>query len=383
MGTLINSVRSTMSDSEGSDGSVSRVELEDGVVEWRLRAGSATAVVVSYGATLTSFKVPDRAGAVEEVTVCHRDLDGLRTRSRYFGCTTGRVANRIAGGKFKLDGNEYSLAVNNGQNALHGGLVGFDKRNWSSRAVSDRVSVEFQYVSADGEEGYPGALTTTVTYTLQEQSGGYELRIDYHATVEGAATPINLTNHTYWNLSGECRRKITTQRLALSCPRYLPFNEFQIPVGEERPVAGTLFDFGPGDGGGDGGVLLSERIPHIDGAGQPGLDHCFCVDRQGDAAAAAAAAAGAAAATTHMATLSDPESGRRLQVFGTQPGVQVYSANWLSQDPEAHPFTQHNAMCLETQHYPDSINQPQFPSCVLRPSETYQHTALFLFTTFE
>jgi len=348
--------------------------LEDGeTVEYMLKCGSSEARLTSYGATLTSLKVPDREGLVEEVTLCHTELELLRTKSRYFGCTTGRVANRIAGGKFTLDGKIYNLAVNNGVNALHGGLVGFDKRSWESRIVGE-ASVEFKYVSADGEEGYPGTLTVTVTYSLESPSPGvHQLRIDYQATTEGAATPINLTNHAYWNLSGNLRRKITCHRLALRCPRYLPFNEFQIPIGEERSVHGH-FDFGPGAEGAHGGlgVLLSERVPHIDGAGQPGLDHCFCVDREGVASEDTVCL---------MATLYDPESGRRLQVLGTQPGIQVYTANWLSQEPEAQPFTQHNAICLETQHYPDSINQPQFPSCVLRPGEKYRHTALFVLDT--
>lgn len=360
---------------------ITKEGLEPGVDQFTLALGPVKVTVLSYGATLTSLKCPDRNGVVEEVTVCHTDLELLRTKSRYFGCIAGRVANRIAGGKFELDGKTYSLAINNGRNALHGGLVGFDKRNWESKLTADGAGVEFRYVSMDEEEGYPGTLTATVTYTLERPStaggaaSGYQLRIDYLATVEGAATPINLTNHAYWNLSGDCKRKITTHRLALCCPRYLPFDEHQIPVGEERPVEGTLFDFGPGAEGADThGVLLADRVPLIDGAGQPGLDHCFCADR----------AAVSAGDLVVMATLSDPESGRRMQVSGTQPGVQVYSSNWLSQDEAAHPFTQHNALCLETQHYPDSINQPQFPSCVLRPGEAqaYKHTATFLFDTF-
>jgi aldose 1-epimerase len=362
---------------------VEREELGE-VVLYTLSNGGLQCTLSSYGATLTSLKAPDRLGVLEEVTLCSQTREEPKLNTGYFGCIAGRVANRIAQGSFEIDGKRYSLAVNNGVNALHGGKVGFDKQIWSSRAYMDQegVSVEFRLVSLDGDEGYPGTLTAAVTYTLE--SGAKQLRVEYKATVEGAATPVNLTNHAYWNLSGECRRPVTQgHRLQLSCSRYLPVDATQIPCGVEQEVVGTLFDFRAGAPGADedGGVLLGERIPLIDGCGQPGLDHCFCVDRDGEGVtdAGAGESEGDEARLWHMATLSEPESGRRLTLYGTQPGVQVYSANWLS---DAAPFTQHNALCLETQHYPDAVNQPAFPSCVLRPGQTYRHGALFCFDTF-
>lgn len=347
---------------------------QKGVYEYALMNGSLAIKLLSYGATLTSVRSPDRDGKMDEVTLCYSTLEELQAKpGPYFGCIAGRVANRIAGGKFSVDYKSYSLALNNGPNALHGGLVGFDKKNWDSRAYLDDncASVVFEYFSVDGEEGYPGSLTTTVTYTL-EHALPNQLRIDYRATTEGAATPINLTNHTYWNLSGSCQRPITDHCLKLSCSRYLPVDSTQIPQGVEAPVDGTFFDFTGTHS--EHGVVLGERISHIDGAGQPGLDHCFCVDKPiGESESNAEVA--------HIATLTEPQSGRRLSVYGTQPGVQVYSANWLSLDSKQHPFTQHNALCIETQDYPDAINQPQFPSCLLRPGQVYQHTALFVLDT--
>jgi len=345
----------------------------EGASQFVLEGEGLEVTVTNFGATLVSLRVPDRAGVLEEVTL-NFSADELVRRGGsdpYYGCTAGRVANRIAGGKFSLDGVEYSLAMNNGPNALHGGIKGFDKQLWTAVVLPDGVA--FTYVSVDGEEGYPGTLTATVTYRLLASTGA--LRIDYEATTD-APTVVNLTNHTYFNLSGGLREDVRGHVLQLSCARYLPVNESSIPTGELKATAGGPFDFTYGS-------ALGPAIRGIGEAGADsrlGVDHCFCVDGYGDRDGRSEGMEGDERLKP-MATLTHPGSGRRLTLSGTQPGVQVYTGNWLSLNAVDAPYVQHNAVALETQDFPDAVNRPGlFPSVVLRPGETYSHAALFAFS---
>jgi aldose 1-epimerase len=344
----------------------------EGASQFILEGEGLAVTVTNFGATLVSLRVPDRAGVLEEVTLNY-SADELVRRggsNPYYGCTVGRVANRIAGGKFSLDGVEYSLAVNNGPNALHGGIKGFDKQLWVALVLPDGVA--FTYVSVDGEEGYPGTLTATVTYRLLAGTGA--LRIDYEATTD-APTVVNLTNHTYFNLSGGLREDVRGHLLQLSCARYLPVDKSGIPTGELEATAGGPFDFASESALG----LAIDGIGERETNSRLGVDHCFCVDGDGDGCSEGVAEGDER--LRPMATLTHPGSGRRLTLSGTQPGVQVYTGNWLSLNAADAPHVQHNAVALETQGFPDAVNRPGlFPSVVLRPGETYSHTALFSFS---
>lgn len=338
--------------------------------------------ILSYGATIISILAPNRMGECEEVTLSYRTQEELeKNPGPYYGCIAGRYANRIKEGKFLLDGNEYKLAINNGPNALHGGINGFDKKVWDSRAFIDGTGagVVFTCTSSDGEEGYPGNLNVTITYTLSSTANDLDMK--YVATTD-KATPINLTNHTYFNLSGECRGKIYDHNLYLNCSHYLPVTEFQIPTGEIRSVNDSPnFDFTSFNSQ-EGRLLNRQALEAIDGGGRPGLDHCFIVNESnGDFEYINAKIDGNQQGLRRVAILSHQSSGRELILHSTFPGVQVYSANWLAleDDKEHFPHTQHNGICLETQHFPDSPNQQHFPSTILRPGETYQQRSLFSF----
>ncbi len=310
--------------------------------------------VMSYGATLTSVQVPDRDGKLAEVTLNLDSLEDYLAGHPCLGSVCGRFANRIAKGKFTLDGQEYTLAVNNGPNHLHGGKIGFNKVVWTSGPApfENSVGVTFTYHSRDGEEGYPGNLTAKVTYSL---TGDDELRIEYVAMAD-KATPINLTNHAYWNLGGIGSGSVLNHQLMLKAARFLPVDDTQIPVGRLDPVAGTPMDFTEPKS-------IGSRIEQVPG----GYDHCFVVDRQDDSLVLAG-------------RLSDPSSGRVMEVYTTQPGVQVYTANGLNrQGAGGVEFRPHDAVCLETQHFPDSPNQPQFPSTILRPKETFREVTVYKF----
>jgi aldose 1-epimerase len=328
-----------------------------------------SASAISYGAILVSVKAPNSAGVSEEITLNHSSLAALREETPYYGATCGRVANRIAGGKFSVDGEEYSVAVNNGPNSLHGGLVGFDKRMWAASPIETdaAVGVKFALESENGDEGYPGRLSVEVQMLL---SNSNNLEFLYSATTD-KATPVNLTNHTYWNLSGERRATVRDHTLRLHCSHYTPVDDVQIPTGEVAPVAGTAFDFTA-----PGGALLGPHIDKIDGGGEPGLDHNLVADRsQGDQAAEQLPAD----ALLVIAHLEEPTSGRTMTVATTEPGVQVYTGNFLSKDAADHPHTQHNAICLETQHFPNAINEPAFATTLLKPGQTYHHHTVHKF----
>jgi aldose 1-epimerase len=332
-------------------------------------SGMLRVVLTDYGASILSVQFPDKDGNPAELTLCNRmDFDAIVNKDgkALLGCTVGRFANRIREGKFALDGVDYQLATNNGVNHLHGGLEGFDTKLWTSEVLTDgRVGVKFTYLAVDGEEGFPGNLQTTVTYEL---TNGNDLIIKFEATTD-KPTIVNLTNHAYFNLSGNGKRKVTDgQMLQLSCSQYLAVDETQIPTGELVDVTNTPFDFTQGK-------AIAEGAAGISGGGRPGIDHCFVVNgalnEEGNYLADGT--------MRHVGTVYDPISGREMTVHTTFPGVQVYTANFLPESVEHHPFIQHNAICLETQHFPDSINHGHFPSVVLREGEVYAQQAVYTF----
>jgi aldose 1-epimerase len=312
-----------------------------------------TARVTEYGAILTELWVPDRNGKPGNVVLGFDNLDRYVKGHPFFGATTGRVANRIAKGKFTLDGKEYTLAVNNGPNHLHGGIKGFDKKVWRSRpsrGLSREVAVEFTYTSPDGEEGYPGTLTTTVVYTLTDDN---ELRIDYTATTD-KATIVNLTNHSYFNL-GESG-SILDHVLMINAGRYTAADDTLIPTGELAPVKGSGLDFTQPR-------RIGDRIADYMSFAK-GYDHNFVLDSGGKSLALAA-------------RVQEPKSGRVMEVWTTEPGVQLYCGNHLDGSLAGiggAVYRQHTGFCLETQHFPDSINKPGFPSVILRPGQTFKST---------
>lgn len=318
-----------------------------------------TAAITNYGGILVSLHAPDRNGESGDIVLGFDNLDDYLTRSPYFGCITGRFANRIAGGKFQLQGKEYQLAQNNGQHHLHGGLVGFDKVVWSAEPFShpDSVGVVLSYLSPDGEEGYPGNLSVTVTYTLTNDNA---LRIDYTATTD-QPTILNLTNHTYFNLKGE--GTILDHELMLNADRFTPVDSTAIPLGELRPVEGTPLDFRQF-------TRIGARIGQDDEQlrnGQ-GYDHNWVIN-------------GTPGELRLAAAVREASSGRTLEVHTTQPGVQFYSGNLM---PESLPgkqgkvYPRRGGLCLETQHFPDSPNQPTFPSVVLEPGQEFNETTVFI-----
>jgi aldose 1-epimerase len=317
---------------------------------------------INYGAILVSIKVPDRNGRVDDVVVGHDDLEGYLTKSRFFGAVVGRYGNRIAGGRFTLDGRTYQLTQNNGQNHLHGGAKGFDKVVWKASINDDPrgPSVAFTHTSPDGEEGYPGTLLARIVYTLTDKN---ELVIDYSATTN-KPTLVNLTQHSYFNLAGHGSGDILDHQLTLNADRYTPVDASQIPTGEIAPVDGTPFDFRRG-------VTIGARIDadHEQIRFGSGYDHNFVLARSGDGLVQAA----------HVV---DPKTGRTLDVSTTEPGVQFYSSNKLDGShvgKGGHVYSARSSFCLETQHFPDSPNRANFPSTVLRPGEEYRSTTVFKF----
>lgn len=316
------------------------------------------AKVTEYGAILTELWVPDRNGKPGNVVLGFDNLDRYVKGHPFFGATTGRVANRIAKGKFTLDGKEYTLAVNNGPNHLHGGKAGFDKRVWKSRplrGLAREASVEFTYVSEDLEEGYPGELTTTVVYTLTDDN---ELRIEYTATTD-KATIVNLTNHSYFNL-GESG-SILDHVLTINADRYTAADSTLIPTGELAPVKGTGLDFTTPR-------RIGERIgDYFDFA--KGYDHNFVLNSGGKSYSLAA-------------SVQEPKSGRVMEVWTTEPGVQLYCGNHLDGSLTGiggAVYKQHTGFCLETQHFPDAINHPSFPSVVLQRDQKFKSTTAYRF----
>ena len=322
---------------------------------WVVSNGTGAKVwLTDYGATLVKVIMPDRDGKLDDVILGFDSVEGYQSdANQYFGCTTGRVCNRIAKGKFELNGKKYELAVNNGPNHLHGGKErSFDKVLWEGAAkVEDtRASVTFTYTSQDGEEGYPGHVQAKVTYTL---TAGNELVIDYEATTN-KATPINLTNHAYWNLSGAGNGTILDHELEINAKQYTPTDATLIPTGELATVEETPFDFRKP-------TRIGERLPAAEKSPGQGYDLNYVLDT--------------GAGTTWLAArLYDPKSGRVLEIETDEPGLQFYSGNFLKGDRGKGDkvYAKHGALCLEAQHFPDAINQPKFKSVVLKPGETYR-----------
>lgn len=317
-------------------------------------AAGMTVRVMTYGATLIGVEVPDRAGKRENVTLHLNSFAEYASGHPCFGSICGRYANRIAKGRFTLDGVQYTLATNNGSNHLHGGKVGFDKVVWKAepKEQPDSVSVALSYVSPDGEEGYPGNLTAAITYTLTADN---QLKMEYTAATD-KPTVVNLTNHAYWNLAGS--GDILGHELTINADRYLPVDETQIPLGELRPVEGGPMDFRKP-------MTVGSRIAEVAG----GYDHCYVVNKT------------ATEEPSLAARVFAPKSGRLMEVFTTEPGVQLYTANGLNlSKPSGVRYGKHYGLCLETQHFPDSPNQPQFPSTVLRPGQTYMQLTVHKFS---
>ena len=322
-----------------------------------VNAKGSEARIITYGGILVSLKVPDRSGALGDVVTGLDNLAGYLTPAPYFGALIGRYGNRIGGARFYLNNVEYQLTKNEGGNQLHGGARGFDKRLWHAKLLSPR-SLELSYVSRDGEEGYPGNLLVTVDYTLTDSN---ELRIDYSATTD-KDTVVNLTHHSYFNLAGE--GDILQHQLSISADRFTPVDRELIPTGELKSVAGTPFDFRtPKPIGRD---LEQQDQQLIFGRG---YDHNFVLNRSGSG-------------LETVATVTEPKSGRVMQVLTTMPGLQFYSGNFLdgTLKGRGQTYTRRSAFCLETQFYPDSPNKPSFPSPVLRPGTTFRSTTLYRFS---
>ena len=315
-------------------------------------ANGLEARIATYGGTLQTLRVPDRHGRFADVVLGFDSLEPYLTDHPYFGSLIGRFGNRIAAGAFSLDGKAYRLPVNDGPNHLHGGPRGFHTVLWSVESHgSNRVALAYR--SADGEQGYPGNLDVRVSYTLGDDDA---LILDYAAATD-APTVLNLTNHAYFNLAGS--GTILDHVLTLAASRYLPVDETRIPTGELREVAGGAFDFTRGK---RFGAEISANDEQLDRG--PGYDHCWVLDRP-------------AAGEAFAAEVYEPITGRRMTVHTTQPGVQIYSGNFLNGTIVGKGgvrYQRHAGFCLETQHFPDSPNRPSFPSTVLRPGESYRHT---------
>lgn len=321
--------------------------------------------VTTFGAAVTRLLAPDRNGGLSDVVLGYDSLEGYVSGGSYFGAIVGRYGNRIARGRFTLDGIEYELALNDGPNHLHGGRRGFDKVVWEAEpyATESESGVVLTHVSPAGEEGYPGELVARVTYAL---AAGAELRIHYEATTD-AATIVNLTHHGYWNLAGHDAGDILDHGLTIHASRYTPVDETLIPTGELAPVDGTAFDFRVP-------TRIGARIESDDEQIRfgGGYDHNSVLDDWQDDGEIRLAA-----------TLLDPASGRRMDVLTTEPGIQFYSGNFLTESETGKGgavYGHRGALCLETQHYPDSPNHPGFPSTVLRPGETYRSTTVYRFS---
>lgn len=320
------------------------------------------AAITNYGGIVVRLKTPDRNGQLADVVLGFDTLDDYLKGHPYFGAIIGRYGNRIAKGRFQLNGVEYKLAVNNGENHLHGGLKGFDKVVWNARDVStaEAPALELTYTSKDGEEGYPGTLHVTVVYTLTPAN---ELKIDYAATTD-KDTIVNLTNHSYFNLAGQGEGDILGHELMINASRFTPVDAGLIPTGELRSVEGTPFDFRKP-------VAIGARINQDDQQLKygNGYDHNFVLDRTGDGLVLAA-------------RVTEPKSGRVMEVYTTEPGIQFYSGNFLDGSNKGKGgkiYQRRYGFCLETQHFPDSPNKPNFPSTVLRPGAKYQSTTVYRF----
>lgn len=333
--------------------------LEDGrqVTAYTVtNANGVKAELLDYGAIMHSLWLPNRDGKLEDVLLSCATPESYAKVSPYFGSVAGRYANRIAKGKFTLEGKTYTLATNNNENHLHGGKIGFDKVIWNARAFVEgpNAGVEFTYHSKDGEEGYPGNLRCSVVYTLTQSNG---FTIHYGATTD-KATPINLTQHNYYNLAGQGNGDILSHIVQINADRYTPVDAGGIPTGELPPVAGTPMDFTKP-------MPIGARIAQVEG----GYDHNYVLN-------------GKMGVLRLAARVHAPSSGRTMEILTTEPGVQFYTGNFLDgtiTGKDGKVYKKNYGLCLETQHFPDSPNRPNFPSAILHPGETYSHFTVFNF----
>jgi aldose 1-epimerase len=323
------------------------------------------AKIITYGGIITELDAPDRDGKMGDVVLGFDNLQSYLAGSPYFGALIGRVANRIAKGRFKLDGKEYKLSVNNGPNALHGGEKGFDKVVWraESAETKDGPTLKLTYLSPSGEEGYPGNLTVHVTYTLTNDN---ELRIDYTATTD-KATPVNLTNHSYFNLGGPGSGDILGHEVMIAADKYTPVDGTMIPTGEIKPVKGTPLDFTKPT---TIGARIDELKPDEATANPGGYDHNYVL--RGDSKERAM-----------VASVHEPKSGRTMEVYTTEPGLQFYTGNFLDgklKGKNGVVYKKHQAFCMEADHFPDSVNHADFPTTILAPGKTYTQTTVYKFS---
>ncbi len=326
---------------------------------YTLSGGSGLVIeVMTYGATLTSVAAPDRQGKSENITLNKKTLDDYLAGHPFFGSLAGRFAGRIANGRFSIDGRRYTLATNDNRHHLHGGDVGFDKKVWTAETIEEdgSAALRLTYTSPDGEEGYPGTLVATATYTLSDDN---QLEMAYSATTD-KPTHVNLTNHAYWNLGGQDAGGILGHELTINADKYQPVDESLTPLGPLCPVKGTEMDF-------TAAKTIGAGIDKTAG----GYDHCYVLNkRPGDLESKK---------LTPAATAHDPKSGRTMEVLTTQPGVQLYTGNFLDGGSNSGGFKKHAAFCLETQHYPDSPNRPEYPSTLLAPGEIYEEVTVHKF----
>jgi aldose 1-epimerase len=322
--------------------------------------------VITYGGIIVSLRTADRDGRFDDIVLGHDDVEGYVVSNAYFGALVGRYANRISGGRFTLDGVDYQLAQNNGRNHLHGGVRGFDKVVWAAEPFTHKGArgLSLRHRSADGDEGYPGALSARVTYALTDHN---ELIVDYKAGTT-RPTPLNLTQHTYWNLAGDAADDVMAHELTIAASRFTPLDGELVPTGAVGPVADTPFDFRTPR-------RVGERIDDDDEqlryAG--GYDHNFVLDRSGDG-------------LSHAARLYEPMTGRVVDVHTTEPGLQFYTGNFLNatiRGKGGRVFRHRAGLCLETQHFPDSPNKPHFPSTILRPGTEFRSTTVYTFGVSE
>ena len=323
------------------------------------------AKIITYGGIITELDVPDRNGKMGDVVLGFDNLKSYLTSSPYFGALIGRVANRIAKGRFKLDGKEYKLFVNNGPNSLHGGQKGFDKVVWQAEPVEtkDGPALRLTYHSKNGEEGYPGDLTVHVTYTVTNENA---LRIDYSATTD-KLTPLNLTNHTYFNLGGPGSGNILDEIVMIAADKYTPVDATMIPTGEIKSVKGTPLDFTKPTAI---GARINELKPDAASANPGGYDHNYVLR-------------GGAKEPALAVRVHDPKTGRTMEVYTTEPGLQFYTGNFLDgtlKGKNGVVYKQHQAFCMEADHFPDSVNHSNFPDTVLEPGKTYTQTTVYKFS---
>ena len=317
--------------------------------------------IITYGGIITTLKVPNKKGVSEDVVLGYKSLASYEKATPYFGALIGRYGNRIANGKFSIDGKEYALKTNDGSNHLHGGVKGFDKVVWTAEVLKDKGALKLSYLSKDMEEGYPGNLNTEVTYTLTNDN---TLEVAYQATTD-KKTIVNLTQHSYFNLSGDFTKPILDHIVKINADRFVPVNRTLIPTGELKDVANTPFDFREPKTIGQDINADNEQLKR-----GLGYDHCWVLNDQNEG-------------IRFTSSAYEPNSGRLLEVFSDEPGIQLYTGNFLGgtlPNKQGGIYTNRTGFCLETQHYPDSPNQKDFPSTILKPGDTYSTTTSFKFS---